>query len=193
MTDSGQPSDLLKRLRRGDNEAFERLYALYYRSAAAFVKANSGNEQDARDLFQEALLVLFKRTRDAGFQLTADPGAFLQAVVRKMWLYQLRTQQAHPETRLDDQTPMPDPGADELELLFRENTASEKQRAVQQLLQTLKTECQKLIEYVYYCQYTTGEMAALLGYAESFIKVKKHRCMEALRKKVKDHPAFNHE
>lgn len=188
-----QPSDWAQLLRQGDDSIFERLYVQYYRASTAFVKANSGNEQDARDVFQEALIVLFKKSRTPNFQLTTSPGAYLHAVVRNLWLYRLRTRQAHPEISVQDHLILPETGDDDWELLLGEQNLEEKHRVVKLLLESLKTECQKLIEYAYYYQYSTAEMARLLDYAESFIKVKKHRCMEALREKVKNHPAFNDE
>lgn len=193
MTPRDQPSDLLDLLRSGNNEAFEQLYQKYYRQAAAFVLSNSGNEQDARDVFQEALLVLFKKTRNDDFRLTADLGAFLHAIVRNRWLYRLRTQRAHPETATEELSVLPDRGGSEMELLLSEQNLEDKHRVVKQLLETLKTECQKLIEYAYYYQLPASEIAGLLGYTELFVKVKKHRCMEALREKVKNHPMFNDE
>jgi RNA polymerase sigma factor (sigma-70 family) len=193
MSDSNRPSDLIEKLRLGDNEAFGYLYQQYYYQAAGFIKANSGSEQDARDVFQEALLVLFKQTRRDEFRLTADLGAYLYAVVRKMWLYRLRSRRAHPEISLLETQEMTDPGEDEIEVLLYEQTQNEKHLVVKDLLETLKPECRKLIEYAYFFKLPAVEIAELLGYAESFVKVKKHRCMEALRQKVVNHPIFNHE
>lgn len=188
MTVPDQPSDLLERLRQGDNDAFGYLYRTYYRGAAAFVKANSGADEDARDVFQEALLALFKKTRDSDFRLDSDPGGFLYATVRNLWLYRLRARRHNPETTVDDAARFS--GANDPELPDLEQRLNDRHLAVQQLLGTLKAECQKLIEYAYYFQYSTAEIASRLGYAESFIKVKKHRCMAALREKVKKHAAF---
>ena len=193
MTSPDQPFDWLSRLRQGDDAAFEQLYKLYFRQAAAFVLANSGSEQDARDVFQEALLVLYKKTRDSNFSLKSDPGAYLYAVVRNLWLYRLRSRRTNPEVLTGETATLPDPGVDAFEILHESQLFDERHSAVKRLLETLKPECQKLIEYAYYSQFSTAEIARLLGYAESFIKVKKHRCMEALRKKVNKHPAFNHE
>jgi RNA polymerase sigma factor (sigma-70 family) len=193
MTDLNQPPDLIDRLRLGDNEAFRYLYEQYYKNAALYIQSNSGTEQDARDVFQEALLVLFKQTRRAEFRLTTNLGAYLYAVVRKMWLYRLRTQRGHPETSLDESTWLPGPDDHEFDIRLHEQTLEKKHQVIQQLIETMKPECRKLIEYAYFYQLSPVEIAGLLGYAESFVKVKKHRCMEALRKMVTRHPIFNHE
>lgn len=193
MTSLKQPSDLLERLRLGDNTAFGYLYQRYFHPAAEFVKANSGSEQEARDVFQEALLVLYRYAQKHDFHLNVEPGGFLHAVVRKLWLNRLRQRKAHPEVAIDATVHFPDSDSNEIELLLREKNWSDKHLAVKNLLETLKTECQKLIEYAFYRQISTAEIAKLLGYSESFVKVKKHRCLSALREKVNNHPLFKDE
>jgi RNA polymerase sigma factor (sigma-70 family) len=180
MTEHNHLTELAERIRLGDNKAFDYLYQNYYRQAAAFVKANTGNEQDARDVFQEALLVFYKQARKEGFKLTADPGTFLYAIVRNLWRYRLRTRRTHPEA-----------GSDDAENHAAEQTLNEKHQTIQQLIDTLKTECRQLIAYTYYHKLPSAEIAGLLGYTEAFVKVKRHRCMEALREKVKKHPVFS--
>lgn len=191
MTNGEWPENVLEYLRLGDNRAFEQLYRQHYRVAADFVRKNSGNEQDARDVFQEALLVLVKKARDQQFRLTTEPGTFLLAVVRNLWLYRLRSRHKHPQTDTISPELLPDAGAAEIEDLLHEQGIDERLRAVQQMLETLNPECRQLLHYAYWQRLPAAEIASLLGYTEAFVKVKKHRCMAALREKVKNHPAFN--
>lgn len=191
MSNHDHPPDLTEKLRLGDNEAFAYLYRMFYRAAASWVKANSGNEQDARDVFQEALLALFRQINRPDFHLTTDIGAYLTAIVRKIWLYRLRTRHNRPEILVPE---VKDTAAyDDIELLLAEPDFEDKHKIVKTLLETLKTDCQKIIEYTYYYRLPAAEIARLLGYADVFVKVKKHRCMEVLREKVKKHPAFSDE
>lgn len=193
MTTPDQVEIILEQLRLGKNEAFEYLYLNHYHKVAVYVKSNAGTEQDARDVFQEALLALFKKLQDANFHLTTDIGSYIQGIVHNMWLYRLRSRRAHPEVLLDEPGKLPEVEDDGFDLFLNEQTQAEKHVVVKQLLETLKPDCQKLIEYMYYFQFSTTQIAELLGYTESFVKVKKHRCMEALREKVKKHPAFKDE
>lgn len=189
MADSEQPENVLELLRVGDSRAFEELYRQHYRAAADFVKANSGQEQDARDVFQDALMVLVKKSRDEHFRLSGEPVAYLMGVVHKIWLYRLRTRHAHPEMPLDEAYAT-SPDVDDWAFLVQETIENERHRAVQQLFETLNPECQKLLEYVYWQRLHAAQIAPLMDYTESFVKVKKHRCMAALREKVRTHPAF---
>jgi RNA polymerase sigma factor (sigma-70 family) len=191
MTEHNHLTELAERIRLGDNKAFDYLYQNYYRQAAAFVKANTGNEQDARDVFQEALLIFYKQACKEGFKLTADPGTFLYAIVRNLWRYRLRTRRTHPEAVATEPARLPEMGADDAENHAVEQMLNEKHQTIQQLIDTLKTECRQLIAYTYYHKLPSAEIARLLGYTEAFVKVKKHRCMEVLREKVKKHPVFS--
>jgi RNA polymerase sigma factor (sigma-70 family) len=189
MAASEQPRNMLELLRAGDSRAFEEIYRLHYRAAADFVKANSGQEQDARDVFQDALMVLVKKSRDEHFRLSGEPVAYLMGVVHKIWLYRLRTRHAHPETPLSDAYPMP-PETDDWAFFLQESPDNERQQAVQDLLKTINPECQKLFEHAYWQRLPAAQIAQAMGYTEAFVKVKKHRCMAALREKIKNHPAF---
>jgi RNA polymerase sigma factor (sigma-70 family) len=181
-----KPTDLRERLKNGDNEAFVYLYQSCYGRVEAFIKANSGNEQDARDVFQEALFVLFKKAGDANFQWTADPGAYLSAVVRNLWLYRLRGKQAHPTLFIPENDGALMGAADDFEeILLREHRDDSRYKTISACIQQLRPECQDMIKYTYYQQLATAEIARRLQYTEAFVKVKKHRCMEALRGMVR--------
>lgn len=186
--------NLLTQLRNGSDAAFEFVYRKYFRTATYFVRHNSGTEQDARDVFQEAILVLVKKTKDENFRLTADVGTFLYAVVQRQWLYRLRTKRNRPEVlTADPNANRLENADDQIDIEALEITFEAKHEAVRNLLDTLKNECKQLILYTFYQKLPNGEIARLLGYAESFVKVKRHRCMEMLREKVKNHPIFRNE
>jgi RNA polymerase sigma factor (sigma-70 family) len=186
--------DLLTQLRSGSDSAFELVYRKHFRAATHFVRHNSGTEQDARDVFQEAMLVLVKKSRDENFRLTANVGTFLYAVVQRQWLHRLRTKRNRPEVlTADPNANRLENADDQTDIEATENTFETKHETVKNLLDTLKTECQQLILYTFYQKLPNGEIARLLGYAESFVKVKRHRCMEMLREKVKNHPIFRNE
>lgn len=175
--------DLAERLRNGENAAFDYLYRACYKDVEAYILANSGSEQEARDLFQEALLVLFKKMQDETFRLNTQAEVYLSVVAQKMWLYRLRSKKAHPVQALDEQAHAQTVEADDdLELLLQEQENSEKIDRVKVGLEKLKPDQRLFLEYVYFFKYPTAEIARLMGYSEDFVKVKKHRCLAALRK-----------
>ena len=52
---------LLKGIMNADRNAVKRIYDLILPSIIHWVKENNGSESDARDIFQEALIALFRK------------------------------------------------------------------------------------------------------------------------------------
>ncbi len=62
---------ILDLIRRGDEEALVMLYESNRRPVTAFVTRNTGTYDDAEDILQEALMVLWERVRAVRFEHTA--------------------------------------------------------------------------------------------------------------------------
>jgi len=82
-------AELLSGLLTRDERILKAYYTLYFKSVRRLVLLNTGNEEDARDLFQEVLLVLFQKVRQAHFKLTSSLGTYLYSVSRYLWLKEL--------------------------------------------------------------------------------------------------------
>ena len=59
-----------------------------------------------------------------------------------------------------------------------------KHNHIAEVLKSMKVECRNIIEASFYKKLSGSEIAQLLGYTESFVKVKKFRCLEELRRKL---------
>lgn len=57
-------------------------------------------------------------------------------------------------------------------------------------LELLEDDCREVLRLSFYEKLPQAEIAQVMGYSDSFVKVKKHRCLEYLRKQVKTHPLF---
>src|SRR5919202_6263448 len=54
-----------------------------------FVTTNSGNEDDAKDIYQEALVVLYEKVKSGSLELHCQLKTYLYSVGRRLWLKQL--------------------------------------------------------------------------------------------------------
>lgn len=193
MKETGTPpilenqEQLLQALRRGDGAVFEQLYRRYFPMVFSLIKQNQGNMEDAKEVFQETMLVLFKKVRDKPqFEFTAAPGTFIYAVARNQWYLRLRASRRNTHIAMTDTMPfqeLEDPAAD-AEEAYRYN---EQELAVSEMLSAMNPDCRNLIEAAFYQKLSGAAIAEKLGYTEAFVKVKKFRCMEELRKMVKNH------
>lgn len=181
-------SSLVEALRRGEPPAFEALYRQYYRMVEDLVLKLNGTRNDAKDVFQDGLFVLVKKLREPGFVLSVKLSTFLYAVTRNIWLKKngkstheisFENQELAVFGLLDgDAAAMP---AAEQELLI--TIMNEK-------LQELEEGCRSILMFSFYQQCSHAEIAKLMGYTESFVKVKKFRCLEYLRRLLKNTEAF---
>ncbi|GAB4056025.1 RNA polymerase sigma factor [Spirosoma litoris] len=89
LTDSPD-IQLLNLLRAGDNQGFGKLYRQCYPSIEHFVVQNSGNQDEAKDLFQETLLVLLTNLQSPDFQMTSSLKTYVFSISKNLWLKQLK-------------------------------------------------------------------------------------------------------
>lgn len=68
-----------------DTDGIERIYLDFADRVAAFIRKHGGNAQDAKDVMQDALLVIWNKTTDPDFELTTDFYNYLIAVCRNIW------------------------------------------------------------------------------------------------------------
>ncbi|HET6996503.1 MAG TPA: sigma factor, partial [Chitinophagaceae bacterium] len=65
------------------------------------VVSNGGNAQDAEDIFQEALIIVCRKVKDPGFQLTAQLSTYLYSVSRFLWKDELRKRKSFAPVNLE--------------------------------------------------------------------------------------------
>jgi RNA polymerase sigma factor (sigma-70 family) len=181
-------SDYLIALRKGSPEAFEELYRKYYRMVEDMVLKYRGNAEDARDVFQEALFVFVKKLREPDFVLTSKASTFIYAIARNIYLK--KAGRPSPEISVDQQqfvfAAQTDPVTEGLSHEEKDSLLN----LMNEQLDNLETDCRSVITYSFYQNLSHAEIAVLTGYTEAFVKVKKFRCLEYLRKLVKNNPKF---
>src|SRR6476646_9526815 len=80
---------LVAAVRSGDDRALERLYRQHYPMVAQLVRTNSGSDDEAKDIYQEAIIVFYEKARQPEFVLTCQVKTYLYAVARRLWLKRL--------------------------------------------------------------------------------------------------------
>src|SRR5450759_2040431 len=83
---------ILDLMRRGDEEALVILFDASRRAVTSYVRNNNGTTDDAEDMLQEALIVLWEKVRSGNFHYDAKLSTFIVAVVKNLWLRRLARQ-----------------------------------------------------------------------------------------------------
>ena len=90
MSTLEKEKELLKGLANNDKEAIEAIYRDNYNLIQNLIINNNGTEDDARDVFQEALIVLYEKSKTDSFELNCQIRTYLYSVCRRIWLKKLQ-------------------------------------------------------------------------------------------------------
>ncbi len=90
MSKKHSDKKLIEGLRKGEDKTLNYLYQNYFSTVKSHIIKNSGTEEDAYDIFQDALMVVFKKFQNNGVELTSDLKAYVFGIARKLWSNQLR-------------------------------------------------------------------------------------------------------
>lgn len=173
--------DLLIGLADGADKALHQLYRQHYPMIAQLVIANSGSADDAQDIYQETLIVLYEKVVSGDFALHCQLKTYLYAVARRLWLKQLAKQGRSPMIRADFLTEEP------IEVIA--NDMADHEQRDQQFdqmaasLDQLGEPCRTLLEDFYIRHLSMNAIAEKFGYTNSDnAKTQKHKCLTRLRR-----------
>jgi RNA polymerase sigma factor (sigma-70 family) len=178
---------LIEGLKNNEATAFEYVYRQYYKMTAQYVGTNKGSKDDAQDVFQEALIVLVKNLRNKDFKLTAKVSTYLFAIAKKYWLYKLR---GNRDSSVEIENLNTDHLIENGEDLLTENEYDVKHSIIGEVFHLMKEDCKELLTQYYFNKSALGEIAKKMGWSDDFVKVKKRRCMEALKNLVQQHSSY---
>ena len=179
---------ILKGILRHDNLILQYIYKQFYYKVNLFIKKNSGNEEDANDIFQEAIIIIYRKLKENDLIIeTSSFQGYLYSVCRFLWLKQLEKRRIERE-RLNDTLPFIEDIYDEnLEELVEKN---ERYGLYQKHFKTLGTDCQKLLQ-LFFEKVPLSEIARIMGYkGENYAKKRKFKCKELLISRIKQDTKF---
>lgn len=177
-TDSTDEKALLKGLALNDRKSIETIYKLFYNMVQTLIINNNGSADDARDIFQETVIVLYEKAKTGSFELNCQLKTYVYSVSRRLWLKRLQQQQKYlPNVNgLDETVPV----EEEVESHSQRN--SEFQMMEKALLH-LGEPCRSLIEAFYLQKRSMTDIAGHFGYTNADnAKNQKYKCLMRLRK-----------
>lgn len=179
---------ILKGILRHDNLILQYVYKQFYYNINYFIRKNSGNEDDASDIFQEAIIIIYRKIKenDLVFEKSSFKG-YLFSVCRFLWLKQLEKQRIEQE-KINDSLPyQEDLYDDSLNDLVEKN---EKYGLYQKHFNSLSSDCQKLMQ-MFFEKIPLKEIAKVMGYkTEQYAKTRKYKCKEILISRIKQDAEF---
>jgi RNA polymerase sigma factor (sigma-70 family) len=169
-------------LRNNDPKAIQSLYVAHFTAVRHFVLKNNGSLDDAKDMFQEAITVLWLKAKDGTLLASTEPGAFLFQVSKNKWLDRLRSasQRTMRVVPVEHIAAPESPDAAGLE--------SRIQR-LREVYDRMDGQCRNVLGRFYFQREDMATIAEALGVTEESIRTIKYRCMmklRAFRKQIAD-------
>ena len=161
------------------------LYHTNFDSVASYVRSNSGNDEDAEDFFQEAIVVFINIVKKGNFRGDSSIKTFLYSIVRNLWRNELKRQNRVllRETNYYEQTEKEE---QDIQESIGEN---EIKNQLLHLLEQLGGNCKKILLLFYYENLPMKEIFQHMGYeTEQVARNMKYRCMNKLKGLLNEHP-----
>lgn len=178
MKEYSREQRLLEGLARNDYQDTETIYRENFGLIQNFILQNSGSADDARDIFQESMVVLYEKSRDETFTLTCQIRTYLYSISRRLWLKKLQQQSRYlpPNDGFEDLVHVED------EVLLKEQLDADFE-LMETSLRSLGEPCRSLIEAFYLAKKPMQEIAEDFGYTNADnAKNQKYKCLVRLKK-----------
>jgi RNA polymerase sigma factor (sigma-70 family) len=173
-----QEKQLLTGLAHNDKTAIEAIYRENYSMIQGFVLNNNGSVDDARDIFQEAMIVLYEKALSGTFELHCQIRTYMYSVCRRLWLKRLQQEQkfATKVENLQETIPV----EEELEDHEKKNSDFMIMEAA---MHKIGEPCKSLLDAYYLQKKSMTEIASEFGYTNADnAKTQKYKCLVRLKK-----------
>lgn len=174
---------LIQSKKEADNDrAFKYCYQTFFSIIEKNILSNNGDEQDAEDIFQDGLIVLYHQIKKDQLKLTCSLSTYLYSICRNLWLKKLR--KSSRIVALSD-TLQQYVSIEESHLKTLE--ATEEKKMVATFLDELQEGCKRILLYFYFEKIKMAEIAERMGLSsEQVAKNKKAGCMKKLKGLMKN-------
>jgi len=168
---------------RNDRSVLQKIYQESLPEVIKYIQKNSGNLADAKDVFQEGILVIYNKIKKEELVLTTTFHAYLFSICKNLWLKKLRSKSWQA-------LPLSTTWGFAMEVDYDEQfLKSRKWKLFNHKFSTLAEECRKVLQMLFNGQ-SGKEIASEMGYTEDYAKRKKYKCKLSLIELIRKDPEY---
>ncbi|MDB5025507.1 MAG: polymerase subunit sigma-70 [Mucilaginibacter sp.] len=161
-------------LSSGRQELFIGLYKKAFPAVARYISRMGGSFDEAKDVFQDALIVYYEKVVVATLSLNAGDTAYLVGIAKYLWVKRYKENCQH--------IPL-----DGIDIVLDQTEESPSGRRLMHLLEMAGRKCMDLLKSFYYDQVPLADAAALFGFSGvRSATVQKYKCLEKVRETIKE-------
>lgn len=176
---------IIDAFKKEDKKALLYVYKTYFPQVRHYIMENSGNELDADDVFQDAVVLIYIKIRNNTLYLSSSFGTYLNGVVRYFWVKELERKRryfGHP-LHTENHPTYEDNFIEEYSLL-------EKRKLIMQHFNELNGECKKIIE-LNILETPLSRITAIMGYSsDQYTMNRRTLCKERLITAIWNNPRY---
>lgn len=169
-------SEMLNQLRGSNSrQALEEIYT-YFPKVCNYILANQGTEDEAKDVFQESVVILYEKAQAPSFELSSNANTYVFSVCKNIWYAKLRAKgKVTVSSHLQDDY-----------FKQEEDQSTDKEEQYNQLdviIDQLGEKCKSVLHRFYFLKQGMAEIADKLGYSSvNTAKTQKYKCLERAEK-----------
>lgn len=176
ITNFTRMSNVLELPDKQREKLFTGLYKKAFPALAKYISAGGGSFDEAKDVFQDALVIYYERFISTGAAVNSSEKAYILGVSKYLWIKRYR--QNNVTVPLD---------TFDIERTFAEEETPELSHGKLLLfLETAGAKCMELLRAFFYDKIRAGELAERFGYTSIHsATVQKYKCLEKVRNQIK--------
>lgn len=170
------PKDLLN---DSPEKVLKSVYAKNFPWLVNYIKQNSGNTEDAQDIFQESVCAAWFSLKEGRFTGSSEQfNAYVRQICKYKWINQLKSASS-TKIRFEDDLAPYERGEDTMHI---HEAQLEESRLLHACFEQLGEKCRIILGKFYYQRHSLADIAEEMDNTEESIKTIKYRCMMRLRK-----------
>lgn len=173
---------ILKGVREKDNKVLHYIYQENYPAIKKHIIDNNGYPQDAKDIFQDAIVIIYEQSKKRELDLDCSFSTYLYSICKILWLRELKKKRKErtDKIELEDFLNVQD--------IIGSYDETERYANYHKHIINLGYNCQKILR-LFYDGVPLKEIARIMGYKnEDIVKSKKFTCKEKLLKWIRNDP-----
>lgn len=159
------------------NEVIQAMVEDFLPMVIHFVTTNSGTRMDAEDLFQDALVVVYRKVQNGGLSLNENTklSTYFFEICRRIWFKKLRQKKYDAGVTPEELPVSTMVVEDDLTIDY-----SERLNLLNNKFTILGDTCQKVLNLSWHTNKSMKEIAADMNWTYEYARKKKHECKEKL-------------
>jgi RNA polymerase sigma factor (sigma-70 family) len=173
-------------LANNNSAIIQSIYKKFVPKVVSYIRNNSGDADQAQDVVQEIMILLFNQAKANKLQLTCPFDAYFFLLCKRKWLNELKKSSNKGVTIDEDSTSINEPTE---EMVTQTEAFDEKQQLFDAMFQKLGDKCQELLKLSFTIK-SMEEVAEKLNVTYGYVRKKKSLCTGQLTQWIQETNQF---